>query len=93
MTPPWVGRRATQARRQCMTIHGFTCWLCGRQITDESDYSVDHVIPRSIAPELTWDVTNWRPAHLAKHPEFGCPGNRGRGATPHPPPTSRTREW
>lgn len=89
----WVGRRATLARKECQRIYGYTCHLCGRQITDDSDYSVDHVIPRSVRPDLTWDPTNWRPAHLGKHPEFGCPGNRGRGAAPMSARTKRTRNW
>ena len=93
MTGQWVGRRATLARAKCKELYGWTCWLCGQRITDDSDYSVDHVIPRSIAPHLTWEPTNWRPAHLAKHPELNCPGNRGRGADTRRPPTPASRGW
>lgn len=80
--PAWVGGRSQRARRQCQQMYGWTCHLCGKPITDPKDYSVDHVIPRSVAPALTWDPSNWRPAHLGKHPDLGCPGNRGRGTKP-----------
>ena len=26
--------------------------------------SVQHKIPRSVRPDLTWDPSNWAPAHL-----------------------------
>ncbi len=86
MTAAWSGRRAQQAVTWCKLNLGYICWLCGHEIPDW-DYSVDHVVPRSVAPELTWDASNWRPAHGRKHPDLGCPGNYGRSArkrTRHP---------
>lgn len=89
---PWTGTAARTARQRCMQLHGYTCWLCGQPITDINDYTVDHVIPRSTAPELTWDPTNWRPAHGRKHPELNCPGNKGRGNRA-PTTHTTTRTW
>lgn len=54
--------------------------MCGHEITDPDDYTVDHVIERSKRPDLAWEPSNWRPAHGRKHPELGCPGNFGRSA-------------
>lgn len=73
----WSGRRAQRALDWCKQHYGWTCWICGHLI-DEGDYSVDHIIERSLRPDLTWEPSNWRPAHLRKHPEFSCPGNSGR---------------
>lgn len=42
------------------------CWLCGHDGAND----VDHVIPRTVAPELELDITNLRPAHGANSP---CP--------------------
>lgn len=76
-----------------MALYGWTCWLCGQQIENANEYSVDHVIPRSIAPELTWDRGNWRPAHLGKVEKFGCPGNKGRGARVGGVTARESRKW
>lgn len=73
----WSGRRATEAKAYCQRVYGWTCWLCGHEISPE-DYSVDHVVERSKRPDLEWTPSNWRPAHGRKHPELGCPGNYGR---------------
>lgn len=35
------------------------CWLCGMDGADQ----LDHKLPRSKFPELTWDETNIVPAH------------------------------
>ena len=85
--PPgwWGGGRAKKARDYCKRVYGYTCWLCGHEIA-EDDYTVDHVVERSIAPHLTWEPSNWRPAHGRKHPEIGCPGNKGRSANAQAPP-------
>ena len=83
----WGGANATKAKAYVQRVHGFTCWLCGHDIAPD-DYTVDHVIERSVRPDLTWDPSNWRPAHGRKHPEWGCPGNKGRSANAAPP-----RRW
>lgn len=74
----WGGRRAQAATAYCQRVYGWTCWLCGHDIAPD-DYSVDHVVPRSVDASLTWIPTNWRPAHFRSHPEIGCIGNVGRG--------------
>jgi hypothetical protein len=73
----WGGARATKAGAYCKRVYGWTCWLCGHAIAPD-DYTVDHVIERSVRPDLTWEPSNWRPAHGRKHPEWDCPGNKGR---------------
>lgn len=63
------------------------CWWCGRPIDlnlsgrDPEGFSIDHVIPRYVAPHRTWDESNLRPAH------YGC--NSTRGAKPQPVQSSR----
>jgi 5-methylcytosine-specific restriction endonuclease McrA len=74
----WGGRRATEAKATCQQLYGWVCWLCGHPIEDPDDYTVDHVKERVTHPHLTWEPSNWRPAHGRKHPELGCPGNFGR---------------
>ena len=82
----WAGAHVTKARAYCQRVYGFTCWLCGHQI-DPDDYTVDHVLERSTHPHLTFDPSNWRPAHGRKHPEWNCPGNKGRKPIANPSPT------
>jgi len=60
-----------------MADYGWDCWICGHRITDPDDYTVDHV-ERNLRPDLTWEPSNWRPAHRTKKPEWDCPGNSGR---------------
>ena len=57
-TARWGGRKAVEAKAYCQRTYGSACWLCGRMIEDEKDYSVDHVIPRKDAPHLTWEPSN-----------------------------------
>lgn len=80
----WSGGHVRKARAYCQAVHGWTCWICGHDITDPDDYSVDHVLERSVRPDLTFDPSNWRPAHKRKHPEIGCPGNSGRSNRAQP---------
>lgn len=61
-----------------MAVYGWDCWICGHRITDPDDYTVDHVIERSVRPDLTFEPSNWRPAHKRRHDNLGCPGNSGR---------------
>ena len=89
---PWAGAHVTKAREYVKRVYGWTCWICGHAITDDDDYTVDHVKERKHYPELTWEPSNWRPAHKRKHPEFGCPGNSGRSANAQPRPEP-VRAW
>lgn len=60
------------------------CVICGQGIdydlpTSHPDScSVQHLKPRSTHPHLTWDPTNWAPAHLVCNKSDGP---RGRTAT------------
>ena len=87
----WAGAHVAKARAYCQRHYGWTCWLCGHEIAAD-DYTVDHVIERRVAPHLTFDPTNWRPAHGRKHPELGCPGNKGRSGRTTPM-EALPREW
>lgn len=57
--PEWGGRRAQEMVVLTLETYGTICRLCGLDGAD----SADHIMPRSKAPELTWELTNLRPAH------------------------------
>lgn len=84
--PAWGGRRAAEALQRVKAQgrrHRRPCCICGQQI----DYSlpsrhphgctVQHVKSRRDFPQLTWDPSNWAPAHnecnlsagTGEHPE------------------------
>ena len=86
----WAGGHVVKARAYCQRVYGYTCWLCGHEIAPD-DYTVDHVLERSTHPHLTFDPSNWRPAHGRKHPEWNCPGNFGR--VPEKPEPTPVRAW
>jgi len=77
-----------QRMRLAMMATQRTCWLCGRQITDPRDYTVDHVVP--LAQGGTNAPSNLRPAHGRKNAD--CPGNYGRHAAPARV-AATSREW
>ena len=71
--PRWEGRRrgtALQAIRKHGARNNLPCCICKQPIDytlkypDPNSVSVQHVIPRSVRPELTWEPSNWAPAHL-----------------------------
>ena len=73
MVADWSGRRAQAALRQVRARgmrEKLPCCLCGKAIDyrlrrpNEMACSVQHKIPRSLRPDLTWDPSNWAPAHL-----------------------------
>lgn len=78
--PEWTGRlrRKTTAayKKRCQEI-GARCWLCEQPIDytappgTTNAFELDHFYPRADYPELTWEETNFRPAHAS------C--NRARG--------------
>lgn len=55
----WGGRRAQEYTRLTLETKGTTCWLCHLPGAD----SADHKLPRSLYPELTYDLDNLFPAH------------------------------
>lgn len=71
--PAWTGRARAKAldRVKAEGARNRTpCCICLQPIRYGLEYphpdscSVQHVIPRSIRPDLTWDPRNWAPAHL-----------------------------
>lgn len=74
--PAWGGRRAQATVRLVLAEYGTTCHLCGHGCAD----SADHVVPRSVDPTRTWDLTNLRPAHHHPCPTCGVRCNVARGA-------------
>lgn len=73
----WV-RMASRRRKVSAVVlakdengHPPNCWICKQPGAD----SVDHVLPRSKYPELTWDLSNMQPAH------GGCNSSKGATAT------------
>jgi 5-methylcytosine-specific restriction endonuclease McrA len=66
------GRRVDQLRQAVFMQYGRICHLCGLSGAD----TVDHLIPKSIRPDLMWVVSNCRPAHKR------C--NESRGTNPLP---------
>ena len=71
--PTWAGRRASDALRRVRADgarHHKPCCLCGGEIDYTLRYphpmscSVEHTKQRAFHPELTWDPSNWSPAHL-----------------------------
>ncbi len=99
MSKPWhkMTRREQDGRgtatwkrlRASILASSTICWLCGRPGAD----TVDHVIP--IADGGSNDPSNLRPAHGKARPEYGCPGNYGRGKARRPASSSspRSRAW
>lgn len=75
-TPEWTGGISRKARDYLMRkirdgeISG-DCCLCGLEIDLSVPYpnreclTTQHVVPRSVAPHLTDDPSNWAPAHMS----------------------------
>lgn len=82
---PW--RRAKERIRRTQNI----CHLCGTPIDptltwpDPMSFSVDHVEPYSLRPELARDPNNLAAAHLS------CNSRKGNGTRGDQTPTSR--DW
>jgi 5-methylcytosine-specific restriction endonuclease McrA len=61
--------RAWRRLRAEVLARNSVCYLCGHSIdqslhwNDPMGATVDHVIPRRVAPHLALDPTNVRPAH------------------------------
>ena len=52
------GHKWRQIRMQVLAANN-TCWLCGLPGAD----TVDHIFPLRLAPDLTHEITNLKPAH------------------------------
>lgn len=75
-----AARAAAGAAVPYVTVptYGTRCHLCRHDGAD----SADHLTPRAVAPELTWQLDNLRPAHHAPCPTCGVRCNASRGAKP-----------
>ena len=74
------GRPISRIRDQVRREGSHICWLCGKPIdmtldaqTHAYGWTIDHVLPLSMYPELAVDITNMREAH--RH----CNSSRGNG--------------
>lgn len=79
-TDEWGGRRATEALNRVRAEgarRSSPCVICDGVIDYSLRYpnlwscSVQHVISRNLRPDLTWDPSNWAPAHLTCNREVG----------------------
>ncbi|MFT2016304.1 HNH endonuclease [Streptomyces sp. 796.1] len=77
---PW---RRIQAHLRATGTH--VCWLCGKPIdmsiapNDPWSWTIDHVVPYSLAPELYLEINNLREAH------HSCNSSRGARLDWHKP--------
>lgn len=85
--PKWEGGRRAKALarvRRLGQAKNLPCCLCGQPIDyglrypDPMSCSVEHVKPRSLNPESTWDPSLMQPAHLVCNQRKG----NGRRTTP-----------
>lgn len=64
MTRKWAGRAVTNARRIVATWLPATCPRCGRPVTPDQDWHIDHIPARTqLDPDQWYDPTYWHPAH------------------------------
>jgi 5-methylcytosine-specific restriction endonuclease McrA len=54
--PSWAGGADKYWQRQAKIIDNYTCRVCG--LRDPEIMEVDHIIPKSIAPELRHELNN-----------------------------------
>jgi 5-methylcytosine-specific restriction endonuclease McrA len=71
--PSWSGRRAGEALAKVKAEgrrRNAVCCICKQSIDYSLSYphkqscSVQHVKSRKLYPHLTWEPSNWKPAHL-----------------------------
>jgi 5-methylcytosine-specific restriction endonuclease McrA len=86
--PPWSGRRAQDALRRVKAEgrrNNAPCCICDQGIDYSLAYphpqscSVQHMRSRKQFPELTWDPSNWAPAHLDCNKAAGVVVEAGMG--------------
>lgn len=54
--PSWAGGADKYWQRQALIRDDYTCRICGHR--EPEIMEVDHIIPRSVAPELTHEMNN-----------------------------------
>ncbi|MHA7145457.1 hypothetical protein ACX80U_12140 [Arthrobacter sp. TmT3-37] len=86
--PDWSGRRRAEALEWVKAEgqrKGTPCCICKQGIEYSLTYphpqscSVQHVKSRKLYPQLTWDRTNWKPAHLDCNKSAGISEEVGLG--------------
>ncbi|WP_143588473.1 hypothetical protein [Tersicoccus sp. Bi-70] len=79
--PAWSGRRRAEALRLVKAIGRRTnapCCICDQPIDYSLEYpdpwscSVQHLKSRFLFPALTWDRSNWAPAHISCNKSAGA---------------------
>lgn len=92
--PPWSGPRVSRIVAEQKARHAqlrSACCLCQQPIdyTLPDDhpmrFSVEHIIARAVRPDLTWDPSNWGPAHMR------C--NKSKQTKTLPPVGVTSRQW
>lgn len=85
---PWAGRARQEALRQVKAKGRRAktpCVICTLPINYSLEYphpqscSVQHIKPRKAFPQLTWEPTNWAPAHLDCNKSAGSKLQEGLG--------------
>lgn len=88
--PEWSGRRRADALALVKAEGSRTnapCFICRQGIEYSLEYphpqscSVQHVKSRKLYPHLTWDRTNWKPAHLDCNKSAGAEQQLDLGVT------------
>jgi 5-methylcytosine-specific restriction endonuclease McrA len=88
--PPWSGRRAKDALIKVKALgrsRKTECCICKQGIDYSLEYphpqscSVQHVKSRKVYPHLTWEPSNWEPAHLDCNKAAGTKEPGGMGIT------------
>ena len=88
--PPWSGRRRADALLRVKAEgrrRESTCCICKQSIDYSLAYphpqscSVQHLKSRKTYPHLTWDPSNWAPAHLDCNKAAGLVEETGMGVT------------
>ena len=85
MVSKYHGRstRSFKALRLRVLESSNICWLCNQPGAD----TVDHIVPRSVAPELSEVLENLAPAHRV------CNSKRGARFTEGARPFKTSRNW
>lgn len=88
--PAWSGRRRAEALAKVKAEGRRTnavCCICKQGINYDLAYphpqscSVQHVKSRNAYPHLTWEPSNWEPAHLDCNKGAGTSEDTGMGVT------------
>jgi 5-methylcytosine-specific restriction endonuclease McrA len=90
VTDPRSTNRWAELCRALRPILPPVCWICGGDIDrtlpakNKWSWTLDHVVPLAQRPELAFDESNLRPAHM------WCNAKRGNGTSK---PDRMSRKW